>query len=618
MATTFSIPPSPKRSILNEEIFLGADFTNSTSAVDIRKSPNCVNIIRDVPGKIRKRMGYKTLETYDGQINGFHTIRGKDGGLIHAGNKMYYNGAVLYEDAKDARSKSWQFEDKVYIVDGKALLVWDGETVKKASETAKIPILTIAKSPSGGGTDYESLNLLQPGFTELFLGTETDTAYQLTFGGLDDKAVEASVLNEEGLWITKTEGTDFTVDRENGIVNFTSAPGKSPVTGEDNVKITAYRTIEGYADRINKCDIGVQYGISGNLDRLFLSGNEDYINQDWFSDINNPTYFADINYSSLGSTKSAIMGYSIINGYLATHKDEMELDQNLIMREGVLIDDKPAFRTVNTLQGAGAISKDTFNYLSTEPLFLTRLGIYAITAQDITGDKYGQNRSFFLDGKLLQETRMEKAFAYVFKDMYWLFLNKVVYILDGLQPLQTDKSMPYATRQYAGFYLTNIDANCAWEYNGDFYFGTPDGNVCKFYSDTEAPDSYNDDGKPIEAIWETPDIEGKLFYKNKTFRYLAIQLRRAYRTSVKILNYKRGVWSEVKSEASETQYFLFSKLVFSEMVFSSDDTNKIVSTKMRLKKVDKARFRFVNDVVNEPFGIFNLALEFVESGNYKG
>jgi hypothetical protein len=39
---------------------------------------------------------------------------------------------------------------------------------------------------------------------------------------------------------------------------------------------------------------------------------------------------------------------------------------------------------------------------------------------------------------------------------------------------------------------------------------------------------------------------------------------------------------------------------------------------MRLKKVDKARFRFVNDVVNEPFGIFNFALEFVESGNYKG
>ena len=368
MAARFSIPASPKRSILNEDTFLGADFTNSPSAVDIRKSPNCVNIIRDVPGKIRKRMGYQTLETYEGQINGFHTIKGKDNGLIHAGNKMYYNGTVLYEDAKDARSKSWQFGDKVYIVDGKALLVWDGETVKKASETAKIPVLTIAKSPSGGGVDYESLNLLQPGFTEMFLGTESDTAYQLTFGELDDTAVKVEILDSEGMWVEKAENTDFTVDRENGIINFTTAPGKSPVTGEDNVKITAYRTVDGYADRINHCDIGVQYGISGNLDRLFLSGNSDYINQDWFSEINDPTYFADINYSALGSAKSAIMGYSVMNGYLATHKDEMEIDQNLIMREGVLIDDKPAFRTINTLQGAGAISKDLLSCNKSLPL----------------------------------------------------------------------------------------------------------------------------------------------------------------------------------------------------------------------------------------------------------
>lgn len=618
MTVSFTIPKSPSRSILTIDTFWGADFTNSPSAVDITQSPNCKNMIRDVPGKIRKCMGYKTLETYDGQINGYHILRGMEAGLVHAGNKMYYKGKVLYEDAKDNRSKSWQFGDTLYIVDGKALLTWDGEMVKKASDGAKIPVITIAKSPSGGGTSYENLNLLQSGFTELFLGTETDTSYQLSFGGLDKTAVEVSILNSSGAWEKKIESTDFTVDRTSGIVNFVIAPGLSPVTGEDNIKITAYRTIEGYADRINQCDIGIQYGISGAKDRLFLSGNPDFINQDWFSEMNDATYFPDINYGALGSSRSAIMGYSVINGYLATHKDEMELDQSLFLREGILLDDVAAFRTTNTLQGAGAIAKDTFNYLCTEPLFLTRLGIYAITAQDITGEKYGQNRSFFLNGKLLKEVRLEKAFSFVYKDMYWLFINDVAYILDGLQPLQTDKSMPYATRQYAGFYRTNLPANCAWEQDGEFYFGTLDGRICKFYSDPESPDSYNDDGGAIEAIWETPDIEGKLFYKNKTFRYLAVQLSRAFRTSVSIFNFKRGVWNLVKHEQSATQYFMFSQMKFSEVIFSSDDTNKIVSTKMRLKKVDKARFRFVNDVVNESFGIFNVALEFVENGNFKG
>ncbi len=618
MSVNFSIPKSPSRSILTIDTFLGADFTNSPAAVDITRSPNCKNMIRDVPGKVRKCMGYHTIENYDGKINGYHVLRGKEKGLVHAGTKMYYDGNVLYEGAKDSRSKSWQFEDIVCIVDGKALLIWDGETVKKAIEVAKIPIVTIAKSPAGGGTSYEDLNLLQSGFTELFLGTEKDIAYHLTFGNLDSEDVKVEVLNAQGIWEEKTPYVDYTVDSLSGIVYFTTAPGLSPITGEDNVRITAYRTIEGYADRINKCTIGIQYGISGAMDRLFLSGNPDYINQDWYSEMNNPTYFADINYGNLGSTKSAIMGYSVINNYLATHKDEMETDQFIVLREGVLIDNKPAFRTVNTLQGAGAIAKDTFSYLSSEPLFLTRLGVYAITAQDITGEKYGQNRSFFLNGKLLNETRLEDAFSFVYKDMYWLFINDVAYILDGLQPLQTDKSMPYATRQYVGFYRTNIPANCAWEQNGDFYFGTSDGRICKFYSDPEAPDSYNDDGGAIEAVWETPDIEGKLFYKNKTFRYIAVQLSRAFRTSVSIYNFKRGVWGLVKHEKSATQYFMFSQLKFSEMVFSSDDTNKIVSSKMRLKKVDKARFKFENMEVDESFGIFNIALEFVENGNYKG
>lgn len=617
MATKFSIPSSPSRSVLTISTFLGADFTNSPAAVSENQSPNCKNMIRDVPGKVRKCMGYKKIAEYDDQINGYHYIRGEQYGLVHAGTKMYYNGVVKYSDANNARSRSWQFDNKLYIVDGKKLLVWDGAEVKPASEYAKIPTVTIAKEPNGGGTSYEDLNLIQPGFTELFAGTEGDTAYHMTFGGLDDTTVKAYILDSSGSWAEKTENTDFTVDRENGIINFTAAPGKSPVTGEDNVKITAYRTVSGYADRINKCCIGTQYGLKGAMDRLFLSGNPDYINQDWFSDQNDPTYFADTYYSSLGTSKSAIMGYSVINNYLATHKDEMETDQFIVLREGVLADNKPVFRSVNTLQGAGAIAKDTFAYLSSEPLFLTRSGVYAITAQDITGEKYGQNRSFYLNGKLLKESDLEKSFAFVYKDMYWLCVNGVAYILDGLQPMQTDKSMPYSTRQYAGFYRTNLPANCMWEKDGNLYFGSTDGRVCEFYNDSDALVSYNDDGEKIEAIWETPDLDGKLFYKNKTFRYLAVRLKSAVATTLEMYVQKRGLWSFIKKDNYTARYLSFGSVVFSKFTFSSDQTQKIIPTKLRVKKVDKARFRFVNSELNEPFGLFDIALEYVENGNHK-
>ena len=181
-----------------------------------------------------------------------------------------------------------------------------------------------------------------------------------------------------------TEGAGFSVDRVNGIVHFDSPPGKTPLNGEDNVKIKAYRTVEGYADRINKCKFGTRFGVNGAFDRLFVSGNPDYPNSDWYSEQWDCSYFPDTGYSLLGSSRSAIVGYSIISNYLAAHKDEMEQDLSIVLREGDLVDDKPSFKIINTLQGAGAIATNSFAYLCTEPLFLTRSGLYAVTAQDIS------------------------------------------------------------------------------------------------------------------------------------------------------------------------------------------------------------------------------------------
>lgn len=618
MAVTFDVPSSPKRSVAVIDEFLGVDFTNSPSNVDLKKSPNGVNMIRDVPGKVRKCMGYETIATYDAQINGAHFRHGDDEYLIHSGAKLYKGETALYSDMNDARSKSWQIEDNLYIVDGKALLVYDGTTVKKASDDGYIPTLTIAKAPSGGGEQYEPLNLLQPGFTELFAGTATDKTFQLSFSGLDSKAVQAWILNSSGDWVQKTEGTDFSVNRSTGAVTFTTAPGVSPVSGEDNVKITAFRTVAGYADRINKCRIGILFGVNGAADRIFLSGNPDYINYDWYCDYNNPLYWPDTGYATLGTAKSAIVGYSIINDRLAAHKDSMEDDRNVILREGDITDNEPTFKIVNTLQGAGAVAPYSFAYLANEPLFLTDLGIYAITPQDITGEKYSQNRSFFLNGKLLEEPNMSESYACVFKDLYWLCLNNVAYILDGLQPIQTDKSLPYATRQYVGFYRTNLPARVMWTHDSRLYFGTPEGKICRFFDDPESLLAYNDDGEPIHAIWDTPDFYGNLFYKNKTFRHLDVRLASAIATSVKIWVQKRGLWSLIKEDNSSARYFSFMSLVFSKLSFSPDTTPKTIPSKIKVKKVDKARFRFENDMLNEPFGLFDIALEYVENGYYKG
>jgi hypothetical protein len=663
MAVSFNIPRSPAKQVYVSERFLGADFTSEASTVDDTKSPNVENMIRSVPGKIRKRMGYEKLFDYGAPIYGVHHLSTTDIWLVHAGNKLYnlfapkggkwidhssnyvvnedadnivlLNGSVddtvIYTGMAQHRSVSFQLNQMLVILDGTKARVYDGTTVRTIEQIAYIPTLTISKDYTGGGEDYEPLNLLQPAFIEQFY-VKADQAsvktFQLTFGGLDSTRVRAWLLNSNGDWIEKTEGTHFSVNRTTGVVTFTTAPGASPITGEDNVKIQAYRTVPGYADRINHCTIGAMFGVNGANDRLFVSGNPDqgvnsdnelytYINCDWFSQQYDPTYFADVWYSKLGSDTSAIMGYSIINNYLAAHKDYNEMSQSILIREGDLVDDQPVFKLINTLQGAGAISKYCFSYLATEPVFLTRLGVFAVTAQDITGEKYAQDRSYYLEGKLLKEANLENAFAYTWKDYYILSINDHLYILDGLQPMHSDRSRPYATRQYAGFYFTNVPASCFFEINGELYFGSSTGFVYKWYTDDKLLSSYNDDGEAIKATWETADISEKLFYKKKTYRYLAVRCMPEISSSIDVYAQKNGIWQLIKDDTTTLKYFSYMYFIYSKMTYSTNKTQRVTATKIRLKKLDHVRFRFENDKLNEPLGINDFAVEYTQGGNVK-
>ena len=766
--------------------FLGADFTSESSTVSEDKSPNVINMIRSVPGKIRKRMGYHPVMDYEDHIYGAHKFTVTGDFLVHAGTKLYnfarmasrewvddddknviaierkwgrdrrsvtnttvydidewymlkeplagmidhdeyesvapvdvydpanYDTPIVIEIVKDDgnggdevitdplhfpydgleeieglksvtfdfgsktikfttfgkypevyipyvskeqikahnilfltgdiedncvydgmaehRSVSFQLGQKLVILDGTSVKIYDGNGIHELSEVAYVPTLTISKNPDGGGTDYEPLNLICPTFIEQFVvdsTSEKTKKFQMTFGDLDDdKEVKAWLLDKEGNWVEKYEGTDFTVDRKVGLITFTTAPGLSPVTGEDNVKIQVSRTVEGYADRINHCTIGILFGVNGANDRLFVSGNTDsgrgvygdlysYINYDWFSQQYDPTYFGDTWYAKLGSDAAAIMGYSIINNYLAAHKDYNEDYQSVLIREGNLVDGQPSFKLINTLQGTGAISRYAFSYLATEPVFLTPLGIYAITAQDVTGEKYAQNRSYYLEGRLLKEEGLENAHSVAWKDYYILAINDHLYILDGLQPIRTDRSRPYATRQYAGFYFENVPATTMFVIDNELFFGTATGKIMKWYTDEKDISSYNDDGEAIEAIWETCDISEKHFYKNKTYRYIAVRCPPEITSSVEIWAQKNGIWEVIKEDNVTLNYISFQKITFSKFTFSTNKTQRVTASKMRLKKLDHARFRFVNRKLNEPLGINDYAVEFTQAGNRK-
>ena len=96
MAVTFKIPKSPTKQVYESDVFLGADFTSEASNIDENKSPNTVNMIRSVPGKIRKRMGYYPLVQYPARINGIFYFSAAKSWLVHAGTHLYNLSAVLH------------------------------------------------------------------------------------------------------------------------------------------------------------------------------------------------------------------------------------------------------------------------------------------------------------------------------------------------------------------------------------------------------------------------------------------------------------------------------------------------------------------------------------------
>ena len=212
---------------------------------------------------------------------------------------------------------------------------------------------------------------------------------------------------------------------------------------------------------------------------MFVTGNPEYKNRDFWSEVNNPTYFSDLSYSILGQDDSAIMGYSEINGYLATHKDTKSGTIYLRTNESVTDDGimKSNFPVVSTLNGSGAISKHSFQHFG-EPIFLTQYGLQTIATRDFTNKEYEQTRGDRVNKKLLSETGIENAVSCVYKDYYLIGVNGNVYVLDRLQK-QYEPNRALSEYQYVSFYWNNVPATCF--YGGtNLYFGTANGKVMRF------------------------------------------------------------------------------------------------------------------------------------------
>lgn len=614
--------PSVKKSVYAVSKFKGIDLSSAPAQIDERRSPDAPNMIGDLLGKPIKRTGYHLVRNYNGKINGRWEILGHE--VIHAGQNLYIDGNFVWSGMKNEKSTAQTVGDKLYIFDGEEPVVCDGEDAWAVADEAYIPTVFISKDPSGGGTAYEDINLLSSRFTDSFLVTEENSAvteFQLSFAELSYAKVKAQVLDENGIWQDKIEDVDFTVDRTTGAVTFGTAPGKSPVTGEDNVKITASKWFEDYFERVAHCNQSVAYNSAGTQNRIFVSGNSDYPNMDFWCQAGNPDYFPDLNYMSIGEGKCRIVGYSIIEGLLATHITPSYDGRSIILRSyRIDEDDRATFPITGVLQGEEAIAPRSFVYMETEPLFITRRGVYALTAADIDGRMYTQNRSYFINKALTSSVRLANAECAKFQQYYVISLDGNLYFLDTAQK-SYQKNEPLSTFQYECYMWTGINANVFWEKDGVLFFGDTNGNVMRFESDTSAASAYEDysenGAKAIEAYWTIPDFDGNVFWKNKTIRTIAIELAPFPQNKVTLERCVNGIWETIKEWSSKLSYFAWNAINWSEFTWSGNSTYRTVTAKVKIKKFDKVGFRISCVEKNKAFGLYGFSLEYTESGRYK-
>ena len=601
-----SIPKSPQKLYYAIDNFMGVDFTSSPIEVDKKRSPNAKNIINK-NGYNESRNGYHVLNTIGSKINEVwnYDYNGTDYFIIHSGTTLYQCSSDfqsytnLLSGMSNNRSKGVYIEGYLVIFDGTRTVVvgnfGNGLEAKFLDTVGYIPITSIARNSSGGGESYEKPNLICSSRINMFLSEQNDGVDQTDFP-LEEKNVAAielvEKLTDQGEWQI-VPSNQYTFDSTNSVVKFNSAPGPSPVLGRDNIKIQ-YRISNNTenSNKINKCNIACLYGYEGNGNRIFVTGNPNLPNYDYHCEEDNPLYWPDENFTKFGT--EPIIGYSKLNdGTLAVHKKQSDTDNTVYYRTYNLLNNQEIFPIKDGVKNIGCISKYCNCNLLNDPLILSDQGVFAIIGNN--GEKYAQQRSYYVNGKLLKEPNLEEATAITVDGKYYLSVNNHIYIADS-RYLSYPKHSKTEQYQYEWWYWDNIPARVLFSWNNKLYFGTDDGKICEF------TDSYLDINTPVDAYWETPFLELNSSSISKTIKAVTLILNPLGDTDI-TLGYELddGTVNIITKNYTNLQ----------------DNFPKTIQEKEKIKKFMFVKF-FMRNNTSKRMTFERLILEYINSGKYRG
>ena len=582
--------------------FRGVDFLNESSLVDLRRSPDALNVWKNYQDSqglcIETRQGFRLLGTIgEGKVNGLYVLG--DTAIVHVGTSLYkWQGfpnvptaqtlTTIYTGMANARSVFNKFQDNLYINDGTNYLYYNGTTVAPVSGIAYVPTTTIGRQPSGGGEFLEDVNTLTPKRKNSFVGNGTAVDYVLDAIGID--SVESVVVND----VTLTPETDYTVNLGTGTVTFSTAPSAPALSGQDNVIIAFSKTITGYTNRIAKCKKAVIWD-----NRMFYTGNPTYPNALFHSKLNDPTYISDLSYYEDGSNNSAIKDIIVGSNVLWAFKDKDQNNANVFYHTRDLDAEEGA--VYPTVQGnvATGCYVSAYNF-GDDIVYLSKNGLEGIITTELDSRQVISHRSSFVDAKLINLTDYDLSEFCEYKGYLLILVNDKVFLADSRQKYESETGFEY---EWYYWDLGEAKPYLLKEYDGKLYIGSTDGKVYIM-------DGTNDNGIAIESYWTTPmdnfGYTNQLKTTNK--RGGIVKVKTIPNGKIKIA--RRTNKSELFKPTAEKSLtgFNFNNVDFANFSFTTTNQSYVVF-KAKEKKITEVAIKVYSDEKDQPFGVYSITLE---------
>ena len=604
----FKVPniPSTYQFVLSD--FLGVDYNDTV--IDNRRSPNMINFVNN-NGFLETRYGHKILiNVNNAPINGVWNIdANNDIFVVHCGTNLYevssdfQNKVLIRSGLANTKSTGLYLGNKLLILDGIRALVYskvgDDWVVQNLDEIGYIPRTAIGRGPSGTPTTkYEAPNLCSPYRINEFLSDGTSSVYQLDGESWANETPIVTQLLADG---TTGSITNFMFDSTTGKITFAEPPAKSPVDGRDNIFIRfKSNDITCY---INKCKFGILYGYGGNNNRVFVSGNSDFKNVDWFSAINDMTYFSTDDYAVVAV--DPIVGYSrTVSGTLVIHKKLSDTDCTVYYRDYNSSNQKQIFPLSSGVKNIGCLTPNCCVNFMNDSLFLSELGVFGlVNNSNNNNEKFAEERSYYIKQALLSEEHLEKAIATVNGFRYYLYVNGKIYMADkrflGSQSLSTSEY------QYEWFVFDNMDVTTFFNWNTKLYWGDSKGNLRTFgddYVDEIGIENGQMVTKIVKPYWESTFIYFNNYRLAKTVRRIFVHHSPIGKSKIQVYS----ITPDGKSLVTTSEYDALTDN-FPKVIQEKDKISKIMCCKVAISNDDESRCSFSN-----------IIMEYRLGGKYRG